>query len=93
MFRMWARLFKSGRVLKSTVVEKPETGKSRTAKVFEAVEEICLEFDLAKPIWLEKNIKEFKKNDKTTFNQDSFIETVPFDYMRIEVIEEDTEYP
>ena len=89
MFRMWSRLYKSGRCIKDTVVENDKRGVSRTAKVFSAVEDICREFDLAKPIWLDKNINEFKKLDRTSFSQDNFIETIPFDYMKIEVIGED----
>ena len=86
---MWSRLYKSGRCIKDTVVENPEAGVSRTTKVFAAVEDICREFDLAKPIWLDKNVKEFKRLDRTTFSQDNFIESIPFDHMKIEVIEED----
>ena len=48
-----------------------------------------MEFDLAKPIWLDSNISEFKRHAKTRFRQDSFIEQVPFDFMELHVIEED----
>ncbi len=89
MFRMWAKLFKESHILRDVVIENDSAEMSRTAKVFAAVDDICRRFDLAKPIWLDKNIKEFKKLDKTRFSQDSFIETIPFDYMEIQVIEED----
>ena len=45
-------------------------------------------FDLQQPIWLDKNINEFKRVDKTRFEQDNFIEQIDFDYLEIEVIEE-----
>ena len=89
MFRMWARLYKSGRCVGDAEYEDGAHDKSRTAKVFAGIEEFCREFDLAKPIWLDKNVSEFKKLDRTTFNQDNFIEKIPFDNMRVEVIEED----
>lgn len=89
MFRMWAKLYKESHILRDLVIENPAEDMSRTAKVFAAVDEICRTFDLAKPIWLDKNINEFKRLDKTRFNQDSFIETIPFDFMEIQVIEED----
>ena len=38
---------------------------------------------------LDKNIKEFKKMDKTRFDSDNFIEEIDFDYLEIHVIEED----
>ena len=88
MFRMWARMYANGRCIRDTVIADPGK-KTRTAKVFAAVDGICREFDLAKPLWLDKNIKEFKKMSKTSFNQDSFIETISFDTLKIEIIEED----
>ena len=45
-----------------------------------------LAFDLGRPIWLDKNIKEFKKMDKTRFDSDNFIEGIDFDYLEIHVI-------
>ena len=50
---------------------------------------ICYDFDLGKPIWLDSNIQEFKRHSKTRFYQDSFIEEIPFDYLELQVIEED----
>ena len=46
-------------------------------------------FDLGKPIWLEHNIAEFKRHAKARFYQDSFIEQIDFDFLEIQVIEED----
>lgn len=66
-----------------------ESADTRTHKVFRALEEACYEFDLGKPIWLDKNIAEFKRLSKTRFNSDNFIETVNFDYLEIQIIEED----
>lgn len=88
MFRMWARTFKDNHMLNDTVIcdSRPET---RTHKVFHAVEEICCQFDLGKPIWLDSNIADFKKHSKTRFTADNFIEDVDFDYLEIYVIEED----
>ena len=37
----------------------------------------------------DSNISEFQKVSKTRFYQDNFIETVEFDYLEIQVIEED----
>ncbi len=66
-----------------------DSQETRTHKVFQALEEVCYEFDLGKPIWLEKNIEEFKRHAKARFYQDSFIEQIEFDFLEIQVIEED----
>ena len=47
------------------------------------------ELDLTRPIWLDLNIRDFKRHSKTRFTQDSFIEHIDFDYLEIQVIEED----
>lgn len=88
MFRLWAREFKDNRMLKDTVI-KDDRDDTRTHKIFHALEEICLQFDLSKPIWLESTVSDFKRHSKTRFTQDNFIDEIEFDYLEIQVIEED----
>lgn len=66
-----------------------DSSETRTHKVFRAVEEVCYQFDLGKPIWLDSNIVDFKRHSKTRFGADCFIEDIEFDYLEIFVIEED----
>ncbi len=89
MFRLWAKEFRSNRMLRDMVVENASPELNRTKKIFAAMDEICYEFDLSKPIWLEHNIAEFKRIDKTRFTSDNFIESIRFDFLEIQVIEED----
>lgn len=88
MFRLWGKIIKNNNLLKDKTVSIEEED-TRTHKVFKAIEEICYEFDLEKPIWLDSNIEDFKRHSKTRFTQDSFIESIPFDYLEIHIIEED----
>ena len=53
------------------------------------LEEICYQMDLGNPIWLDATVRDFKKHDKARFYQDNFIEHIEFDYLEIQVIEED----
>ena len=62
---------------------------TRTHKVFRGLDKICDEFELARPIWLDNNIADFKRFDRVRFSQDNFIEEIPFTYLEIHVIEED----
>ena len=89
MFRMWAKIFSENRLVKDITITDMDMEKNRTRKVFDAIDEICYEFDLGKPIWLESSINEFKLRDKTRFNSDNFMEEIEFDYLEIHVIEED----
>lgn len=87
MFRLWAREFKDNRMLRDMVVED-DSEETRTHKIFNAIDKICMEFDLSRPIWLDSNVRDFKRNAKTRFRQDSFIDEIEFDYLEVSVIEE-----
>ncbi len=89
MFRLWAKVFKENRLMKDVVICNDQEDINRTKKVFNAIEDICYGFDLSKPIWLDNNIDDFKRHDKTRFSQDNFIDSIDFDYLEIHVIEED----
>ena len=88
MFRLWAKTWKNNRMLSDTVICN-DSSDTRTHKVFRALEEICYQFDLSQPIWLDSNINEFRRHAKARFYQDSFIDSIDFDFLEIQVIEED----
>ena len=88
MFRLWGKEFKDNHMIKDTVVEDA-SDRGRTQKVFHAMDEIIYTFDLGKPIWLDKTVKEFQNHSRARFYQDNFIETIDFDYLEIQMIEED----
>lgn len=89
MFRIWGKIMKNNRLVRDMVVEIDDYTLSRTKKVYQALDEMCYEFDLAKPIWLETNIDDFIRHARTKFTKDSFIEDIDFDYLDFQVIEED----
>ena len=89
MFRLWAKIFKDNRMLWDMVVCNDKKEMTRTQKVFAAIDEVCYEYDLSKPLWLDMTIADFKRHDKTRFTRDNFIDTIEFDYLEIQVIEED----
>lgn len=88
MFRLWAKVFKDNHLIKDTVICNDDHD-TRTHKVFGAIDRVCYEFDLGKPIWLDATVAEFKRHAKARFTQDNFIESIDFDYLEIHVIEED----
>lgn len=87
MFRLWGKIWKDNRLVKDTVICN-DAEDTRTHKTFQALDAICYEFDLSKPIWLDSTIEEFQKRDKTRFNQDNFVDSIDFDYLEIQIIEE-----
>ena len=88
MFRMWGQLWKDTNLVRDTVINISDYSLSRTQMVFQSLEEICYQFDLSQPIWLDANIREFQRHDKTRFSRDNFVEEIPFDYLELQVIEE-----
>ena len=89
MFRMWGKLFKQNRLIKDTVITYKDTTMTRTQKVYASLEEICYQFDLEHPIWLESTKMDFLYHSKTRFTSDNFIESIDFDYLEIQIIEEE----
>lgn len=76
-------------MLRDMVAENDDPSLNRTRKIYQAIDEICYEFDLSQPVWLQATIDDFKRHDKTRFTQDNFMESIEFDYLEIQVIEED----
>ena len=83
MFRMWGKIMKDNHLVRDTVACISDYSLSRTQMVFDSLDSICYEFDLGKPIWLDSSV-----NDKVRFTQDNFIESIDFDFLEIQVIEE-----
>ncbi|MDR1800656.1 MAG: hypothetical protein LBQ95_02270 [Lachnospiraceae bacterium] len=88
MFRIWAKIIKDNRLIKDLTI-CDYSDETRTHKVFAALDKACYEFDLEKPIWLDATIADFKRLGRARFTKDAFIEAVDFDFMEIQVIEED----
>ncbi len=76
-------------MLKDFVYENEDPDLNRTRKIFAGLESICHEFDLSVPIWLDSNISDFKRVARTRFTIDSFIGESGFDFLEIQIIEED----
>lgn len=87
MFRMWCKIFKDNHLTEDCVIAYDDD-RTRTRNVLDALEESCHRFNIAVPIWLESNVRDFRRFDKVRFYQDNFIEKIDFDYLEIHVIEE-----
>ena len=90
--RIWFKIWKSNRLIKDTVITD-ESEDTRTHKIFRALEEVCYEFDLSKPIWLDATVEEFKKHGKARFSQENFVEGIGLDFLEIHVFGEERNKP
>ena len=85
--RTWGKLIRNNHLLADvTVTDESDT---RTHRVFACLEKTCRELDLAVPIWLDPNVRDFQRTKKTRFTPDCFVgEQVDFDYLEFSVLEE-----
>lgn len=86
--RIWFKQWKDNHMIADMTVED-DSEDTRTHKIFGALDQACYQFDLSKPIWLEATVAEFKRHARARFTGDCFVEEIPFDYLEIQVIEED----
>jgi hypothetical protein len=88
MFRLWVKIYKNNKITKDYIAQSNNYNLSRTKMIFSCLEEACHELDLASPIWLELNIKDFQLHSKTRFSADNFIEATDFDYLEVQILDE-----
>jgi len=88
MFRLWGKLMKHNKFLEEKVIAIDNNSLNINNKIQAALEIICHDFDLEKPMWFDKNTKELKQISKTSFHEDQFIESIWFDYLEIEIIDD-----
>jgi len=55
----------------------------------EALAEACHKLDISRPLWLDKNQREWDEFGQTRFFPDDFMDSVDFDRLEIEFIDPD----
>ena len=83
MSRLWIRLIRHHRIARQQTVDCPWGGQH------EALRDACHELDVPAPIWLNKNENEFEQFRRTAFTADSFVESVSFDRMEVEFLDDE----
>lgn len=88
MFRIWGTVMSRNKIIKDMVAVCDDSTLSNDEKLHECISQICYEFDLQRPIWLKKNQREYDEFHRVILNQDNFIESISFDQLVLELIEE-----
>ena len=82
MARLWGRIIVKHRIeLQATVPCAPDG-------VDEAITELCRNFDIPCPLWLNKHAHEFEAFRHTAFLPEHFMEEVPFQKLEIEYLDD-----
>ena len=80
---------KNNKIIMDMVSEYSGADLSEQDRLHRCIEEICYKLDLERPIWLEKNQREFEEYKRAVLTQDNFMEKIDFDALEIEVIQDD----
>ena len=83
MARLWARIIRKHRI------ERQATYDCRFEDVEEALTELCRQFDVPRPLWLDKHTREYEEFRRTQFLPEHFMEDVPFQRLEIEYLDDD----
>ena len=83
MSRLWIRLIRHHRIARQQTVD------CAWGDQHEALREACRGLDVPAPIWLNKNETEFDRFRRTAFGEDSFVESISFDRMEIEFLDDE----
>lgn len=83
MPRLWARIIQQNRI------QRQATWACRYEDVDDALTELCREFDIPRPMWLQKHRREYAEFRRTRFLPEHFIEDVSFQRLEIEYLDDD----
>ena len=81
--RLWGRMMKQQRIIRQETIE------IENDDIEEAFLEICRRFDVQRPIQLPKHNREFERFGRTSFSKEHFTESVDFQKLEIEYLEDD----
>ena len=85
MIRLWGVLRSQQRIIAQQTVQAVSPAQ---ADVREAVREICRNFNIAAPMWMEKHDADMANFGRAVFLPEHFIEDVRFERFEIEILRE-----
>ena len=83
MARLWMRIIKNHRIAKQ------DTYPCTLTDITPALTELCREFDVPYPMWLNKHEHEFSEFRRTSFLPEHFMEDVDFQKIEIEFLDDE----
>lgn len=85
MLKICGTIMKNNKIIRDIIVTS-DINESYQENLKQCIIEICNKFDISKPYWLPMNLEEYNKKNKTSFNQNNFIDTIDFDKLIIQEI-------
>lgn len=88
MIKLWGKIILDNKIKNQHVEVCDDSDIEYQDQLKSCILKLCYHFDMEKPYWLERNLKEYNKLKRTSFTQDNFVDMIQFDRFEIEVIEE-----
>lgn len=82
MSRLWVKVIKRHRI------DRHEAMPCAWGEHMAALRELSKGMDLPEPMWLSKHEKEFEQYGKTSFLPDHFVESVDFERLEVEFLDD-----
>ena len=84
--KIWIKLMKDEKIYRDTVYE--QDALLVRANFEKTLRAICEKMDIPNPLVLPARIREFENFNRTVFRGSEFVESIPFDFMTIEIVPE-----
>ena len=82
MVKIWGKVIKNEKIVKSHVLEIDETNTS----FFDMLKSMCEKLNVPTPVLLDKHVYDFNVFNMSTFKPDDFIETVIFNRLTLQLV-------
>ena len=89
--RIWAKIIQNQKIQSDVVREFALARPFDLADWIPILHELCQALDLARPVVLEKHIRELNQFSHTAFRPSDFMESVVFDRFEVEIFPEKKE--
>ncbi len=87
MYRLWAKVIKNNKIINSIDVSNDDdiSIEKKKSKCFS---KIFNSLDISSPVWLSNHYNNFSEFKMVTFYKHDFIDTVDFDKLEIELLDD-----
>ena len=84
--RIWAKIIKDDKIQSDYIYQSSEKFTLKNFEIYLC--DICNHLDLSKPILIKKDIQHFRNFHNIRFRQNSFLESIDFDYLMLEFLQD-----
>ena len=78
---IWFKIYTDTHLMRDITIEN-DSDDTRTHKIFKALEDACLAFDLGKPIWLDSNVSDFKSMERPALRRITLLRILTLIFLR-----------